>query len=70
MAKTIHDLAVAYGREHQGTVDIEVFEAGANAVIEEIRQFTFDEIQMKNITATSVALGRLSHFYKRLKGME
>lgn len=36
MAKTIHDLAVAYGKEHQGTVDIEIFEAGAKAVINKI----------------------------------
>lgn len=36
MAKTIHEMAEAYGREHQGTVDIEVFEAGANAVLKEI----------------------------------
>lgn len=36
MAKTIHDLAVDYGKNHLGTVDIEVFEAGANAVIKEI----------------------------------
>lgn len=33
MAKTIHDLAIAYGKEHQGTVDIEVFEDGAKTVI-------------------------------------
>ncbi len=33
---TIHELAVAYGRQHQGTVDIEVFEAGAMAVIERL----------------------------------
>ena len=38
MARIIHDLAVAHGKEHQGTVDIEVFEAGANAVLEEIEQ--------------------------------
>ena len=31
---SIHELAVAYGRQHQGTVDIEVFEAGAMEVIE------------------------------------
>ncbi len=33
---SIHELAVAYGRQHQGTVDIEVFEAGAMAVIERL----------------------------------
>ena len=34
---TIHELAVAYGRQHQGTVDIEVFEAGAMEVIERLQ---------------------------------
>lgn len=34
MAKTIHDLAVVYGKEHQGTVDIEVFEDGAKTVLD------------------------------------
>ena len=31
--KSIYEAAVAYGREHQGTVNIEDFEAGANYVI-------------------------------------
>lgn len=34
--KSIYEAAVAYGREHQGTVNIEDFEAGANYVLEEI----------------------------------
>lgn len=38
MAKTIHDVAIACGKEHQGTVDIEVFEVGANAVLAEIEK--------------------------------
>ena len=33
---SIHELAVAYGRQHQGMVDIEVFEAGAMGVIERL----------------------------------
>ena len=32
-------MAVAYGKEHQGTVDIEDFEAGANAVLDEMETF-------------------------------
>lgn len=33
--KSIHEASVAYGREHQGTVNIEDFEAGANYVLDE-----------------------------------
>ena len=36
MAKTIEEMAVAYGHKHMGCCDIEDFEAGANAVLEEI----------------------------------
>ena len=32
--KSIYEAAVAYGREHQGTVNIEDFEAGANYVLD------------------------------------
>lgn len=32
--KSIYEASVAYGREHQGTVNIEDFEAGANYVLE------------------------------------
>ena len=34
--KSIYEASVAYGREHQGTVNIEDFEAGANYVLEEV----------------------------------
>ena len=37
--KSIHEASVAYGREHQGTVNIEDFEAGANYVLDEIEEF-------------------------------
>ena len=36
--KSIYEAAVAYGREHQGTVNIEDFEAGANYVLDEIEK--------------------------------
>ena len=36
--KSIYEASVAYGREHQGTVDIEVFEAGANFVLDAITE--------------------------------
>ena len=32
--KSIKEASVAYGREHNGTVNIEDFEAGANYVLE------------------------------------
>ena len=34
--KSIYEASIAYGREHQGTVNIEDFEAGANYVLEQI----------------------------------
>lgn len=34
--KSIYEASVAYGREHQGTVNIEDFEAGAYYVLETI----------------------------------
>lgn len=33
---SIHELAESYGRLHQGTVDIEVYKAGAMEVIERL----------------------------------
>jgi len=33
---SISDMAESYGRLHQGTVDIEVFQDGANAVLERL----------------------------------
>jgi len=36
--KSINEASVAYGREHNGTVNIEDFEAGANYVLEQIEK--------------------------------
>ena len=36
--KSIYEASVAYGREHQGTVNIEDYQAGANYVLEEIEK--------------------------------
>ena len=36
--KSIHEASVAYGREHQGTVNIEDFVAGANYVLDAITE--------------------------------
>ena len=35
--KSIYEASVAYSREHQGTVNIEDFEAGANYVLEKVK---------------------------------
>ena len=40
--KSIYEASVAYGREHQGTVNIEDFEAGANFVLVVIENFMKD----------------------------
>ena len=40
--KSIYEAAVAYGREHQGTVNIEDFEAGANYVLDEVEYILED----------------------------
>ena len=40
----IEEMALAYGNKHQGTVDIEVFEAGANAVLREIENVLYSPI--------------------------
>ena len=41
--KSIYEAAVAYGREHQGTVNIEDFEAGANYVLEQVENIVLDK---------------------------
>ena len=41
--KSIYEASVAYGREHQGTVNIEDFEAGANYVLEQIEQLIYEK---------------------------
>ena len=43
MAKGIYAMALAYGRERQGTVDIETFEAGAYAVLDEIESLAYSD---------------------------
>ena len=40
--KSIYEASVAYGREHQGTVNIEDYQAGANYVLGEIENFMKD----------------------------
>lgn len=37
--KSIYEASVAYGREHQGTVNIEDYQAGANYVLGQIENF-------------------------------
>ena len=56
--KSIYEASVAYGREHQGTVNIEDFEAGANYALDAIEEF------MNNIYFGS---NEAEMFYKDLK---
>ena len=58
MAKTIHDLAVAYGKEHQGTVNIEFFEDGANAVLERIKEAANNCSDIKLLTVIKELEGK------------
>lgn len=41
--KSIYEASVAYGREHQGTVNIEDYQAGANYVLEQIEQLIYEK---------------------------
>ena len=75
MAKTIHELAIAYGKEHQGTVNIEDFEAGANAVLEMVekelmRAFLedFDGFSDYDRELAQGVLGQMKIFLVQLKG--
>ncbi len=47
--KSIYEASVAYGREHQGTVNIEDFEAGANYVLEQIEQLIYEKHVGENL---------------------
>lgn len=73
MAKTINDLAVAYGKEHQGTVDIEVFEAGANAVLEKVETY-IQNLDLGNSAEEKFykldAIADVGLYIKQLKGEE
>lgn len=46
--KSIYEASVAYGREHQGTVNIEDFEAGANYVLEQIELYCNEHVVCNN----------------------
>jgi len=64
MAKTIWDLAVEYGREHKGTVDIEVFVDGAKAVLKEIESL----LSVSQIRSYHEIYDELVEKIKELKG--
>ena len=75
MAKTIAEMAESYGREHQGTVNIEDFEAGANAVLEIVekelmRAFLedFDGFSDYDRELAQGVLGQMKIFLVQLKG--
>ena len=62
--KSIKEASVAYGREHNGTVNIEDFEAGANYVLEEIERIVNSAIENKSMT---IPTWRLNFIIKQLK---
>lgn len=65
--KSIYEASVAYGREHQGTVNIEDFEAGANYVLDEIEMLLPKED--KNLNDYGKALvWRIKDTIEQLKG--
>lgn len=81
MAKTIHDLAVEYGKVNyivrytaDGEKEIdedtgsEFFEDGANAVLEEIDNFIFNTIQMTDVIEPHLILIKIKKKFKELKG--
>ena len=47
--KSIYEASVVYGKEHQGTVNIEDFEAGANYVLEQIESLKNKTIDIYNL---------------------
>ena len=60
--KSIYEASVAYGREHQGTVNIEDFEAGADYVLEQIEQLIYEKHVKGNLP-----LFDLTFFIDKLK---
>ena len=60
--KSIYEASVAYGREQQGTVNIEDFEAGANYVLEQIEQLIYEK-QVKG----NLSLFDLTYLIDKLK---
>ena len=62
--KSIKEASVAYGREHNGTVNIEDFEAGANYVLGEIERIANSAIVNKSMT---IPTWRLNFIIKQLK---
>ena len=70
--KSIYEASVAYGREHQGTVNIEDFEAGANYVLEEIEHYLNNPkeefIKMFPNSPLGASHATLKQVIKELKG--
>lgn len=62
--KSIYEASVAYGRENQGTVNIEDYQAGANYVLEEIERIVNSAIENKSMT---IPTWRLNYIIKQLK---
>lgn len=59
--KSIYEASVAYGREHQGTVNIADFEAGANYVLE-----CFESI-LPFVAKKGIIYGKIKETIEQLK---
>ena len=59
--KSIDEASVAYGREHNGTVNIEDFEAGANYVLECIEKC------VKSSSNSRLKIDTIKEIIKQLK---
>lgn len=59
--KSIHEVAEAYGKEHQGTVNIEDFEAGANFVLEQVESI------LPFVAKKGIIYGKIKETIEQLK---
>lgn len=68
--KTIHEMAVEYGEKHQGTCNIEDFEAGALAVVLiffKIDQESFDNDALSCAVENAIGDLTIDYSYEELK---
>ena len=69
--KSIYEASVAYGREHQGTVNIEDYQAGANYALDAIEEF-MDTMNLGSNAAEKFykldLMADIHEFIEQLKG--
>ena len=68
--KSIDEAAVVYGKEHQGTVNIEDFMAGANAVLEEIEDYLENYTLPKDSLLKFYVLSVFSDIHDKIKQLK